>query len=139
MSLSLQLKLAGASLILLALAHAFFPRRFDWKEELGRLSLLNRQIFQVHCFFIALVLFLFGLLALFFTHTLLDRTALARVVLGGLVLFWLARLVVQLFIYDASLWKGDRFNTRVHALFAFLWVYYVTVFGWALWNQLRPG
>jgi len=67
MTLSLHLKIVGASLLLLAVAHAFFPRRFGWAEELSRLSPLNRQMFQVHCFFIGLVLFMFGLLSLCFT------------------------------------------------------------------------
>jgi hypothetical protein len=138
MSLSFHLKVVGTSLLLLAVAHAFFPRRFNWGDELHRLSPLNRQIFQVHCFFIGLVLAMFGSLALCFTSALLERTALARIVLGGLVLFWLARLLVQFFVYDSSLWKGNRFNTRIHWLFSILWVYYVAVFGWALWNQLRP-
>src|SRR5436309_375764 len=98
MSLRFQLKIVGASLLILAVAHAFFPRRFDWNEELRSVSLLNRQIFLVHCFFIGLILFMFGLLALFYTDTVLDRTALARPVLGGIVLFWCVRLVVQLFV-----------------------------------------
>src|SRR5260370_42230447 len=110
MSLRLQLKIVGASLLLLALAHALFPRRFEWEEELSRVSLLNRQIFQVHCFFIALVLFMFGSLALFFTGALLDRTVLARIILGGIALFWLVRLIVQLFVYDSRLWRGNRFH-----------------------------
>lgn len=82
---------------------------------------------------------MFGVLALGFTETLLDRTALARVVLAGLVLFWLARLIVQFFVYDPRLWKGNRFNTRVHLLFSAMWAYYVAVFAWAFWYQLRPG
>lgn len=138
MSLGVHLKIVGASLLLLAAAHAFFPRRFNWEEELGRLSRLNRQMFQVHCFFIGLVLFLFGVLSLGFTEALLERTFLARVILSGLALFWLARLVVQLFVYDPRLWKGSRFNTRVHLLFSLMWAYYAAVFGCALWHQLRP-
>jgi hypothetical protein len=138
-SLSVQLKIAGASLLLLAVAHAFFPRRFNWTEELGRLSRLNRQMFQVHTFFIGLVLFMFGLLSFCFTGALLQQTSLARVVLGGLVLFWLARLGVQLFVYDPGLWKGHRFNARIHWLLTFLWTYYAAIFGWALWDQLRLG
>jgi hypothetical protein len=138
MYLSLHLKIVGISLLLLSLAHAFFARRFNWGEELKRLSLLNRQIFLVHCFFIALILAMFGLLALVFTEALLERTALARIVLGGLLTFFLTRLVIQFCVYDASLWRGDRFNTRVHVFFSFLWAYYAAVFGWALWNQLQP-
>jgi hypothetical protein len=126
-------------LLILALAHAYFPRRFDWREELRHVSPLNRQIFQVHCFFIGLLLFMFGLLALCFTDALLERSGLARIVLSGLVIFWLARLVIQLGVYDSRLWRGDRFNTGVHWLFTCLWAYYITIFGWALWSQLRPG
>ena len=38
----------------------FFPRQFRWREELARLSLLNRQIFLVHTFFIVLVVTMMG-------------------------------------------------------------------------------
>jgi hypothetical protein len=138
MSLTLHLKIAGATLLFLGLAHAFFPRRFNWKGELSAVSPLNRQIFQVHCFFVGLVVGMFGLLALLFTPALLERTALARVILAGLVLFWLARLIVQLFVYDRALWRGHRFNSCVHLLFTFFWAYYAAIFGWALWRQFQP-
>jgi hypothetical protein len=88
---------------------------------------------------VGLVVGMFGLLALLFTPALLERTALAHIVLAGLVLFWLARLIVQLFVYDQTLWRGHRFNTRVHLLFCFMWAYYAAIFGWALWRQLQPG
>ena len=55
------------------------------------------------------------------------------------MLFWVARLLIQFFVYESSLWKGNRFNTRIHWLFSLMWAYYVAIFGWALWNQLRPG
>lgn len=135
----MHLKLAGATLLLLGLAHALLPRRFNWRGELSVVSLLNRQIFQVHCFFIGLILCMSGLLALAFTDALLERTALARVVLAGMVLFWLARLIVQFFVYHPTLWRGDPFNTCVHLLFSLLWTYYSAVFAWALWAQLQPG
>ncbi len=134
-SLELHLKFAGALLILLGLSHAFFGRRFKWKEELERLSLLNRQIFYVHAFFIALVVVMLGVLALFYTQTLIEKTALARVVLSGITLFWACRLWIQFFGYDASLWKGDRFNTAVHLIFSLMWTYFIGVFSWALWQQ----
>ena len=45
MSLAHHLRLAGTGLVVLALLHAAFPRRFNWSKELPRLSLLNRQIY----------------------------------------------------------------------------------------------
>jgi cation transport ATPase len=134
MILAVHLKVVGLSLLLLAALHFAFPRRFQWAEELRRLSLLNRQMFLVHCFFIVLTLVLMGALALFFTDALLEATSLARLVLAGLVIFWAARLVCQLAVYDSRLWRGNRFNTVVHVAFTGLWTYYIAVFGWALWR-----
>lgn len=141
LSIEFHLKLAGIALIVLGLSHAVFGPRFQWKEELGRISLLNRQIFYVHTFFIALVVVLLGILALFYTKELLTPSPLARVVLSGILFFWVCRLLIQFFVYDASLWKGNRFNTRMHVLFSFLWLYLVCVFAWALWHQMQndPG
>jgi hypothetical protein len=138
MNLALHLKSVGALLLLLAFAHLFFPKRFGWKEDLAKLSLLNRQVFLVHAFFITLVLVLFGLLSLIYTDTILEPGPLARIVLVGLVIFWAARLFIQFFVYDARLWRGNRFNTTMHVLFSLMWTYYVAVYAIALWHQYQP-
>jgi hypothetical protein len=135
MTLLLHLRIAGCLLLALAAMHFFLPKRFNWSEELARLSLLNRQIFIVHTLFIVLVLTMMGALSLFFGSLLLSGSPLARVVLGALALFWIARFVVQLFVYDKSLWRGDRFNTRAHLAFTALWAYLSAVYGAALWAQ----
>jgi hypothetical protein len=136
MSLAVHLKIVGVLLVLLALLHASFPRRFKWAEELRRLSLLSRQIFLVHTFFVALTVLLCGLLTFFYAEALLAGTPLARAVLAGLTLFWAARLAVQLFVYSPALWRGHRFNTAVHVIFTCLWTYFVGVYGWALISAL---
>ena len=136
MSLELHLKIVGVSLIALGLAHFLFPKRFHWKEELERLSLLNRQIFWVHDWFVVLTIIMFGIVSLVYTDSLLAYSKLAEVVLAGFFTFWLCRLYVQFFVYDSSLWKGDRFNTRVHIAFSLTWLYYVMVYGCALLYQL---
>jgi hypothetical protein len=137
MNLNFHLKIVGVLMLLLAAAHLDFPRRFDWKQDLARLSLLNRQIFEVHCFFIILVLVLCGLLSLVYTDALLQPSPLARVVLSGLTIFWGTRLFIQFFVYDVKLWKGNRFNTAMHVLFSFMWGYYGAVYAAALWRQYR--
>ena len=138
LSLAFHLHFAGATLLFLAIAHAFFDRRFRWREELARLSLLNRQIFYVHTFFVALVVFLMGALCLFGTRGLLEHTFLGACLSGALCLFWLARLGCQFFVYSSELWRGKRFETLMHGLFTLAWTYYSAVFGWALWAQLHP-
>lgn len=136
MNLEFHLRLMGALLIVLSLAHAAFPRRFGWKDELQKVSLLTRQIFYVHHFFVALVVGLQGMLCLVFPQTLLQPSALAYLVCAGFVIFWALRWFFQFFVYDSQLWRGHAFNTRMHILFVMLWTYVVAVCAWALWHQI---
>jgi len=126
--------LAMASLVVLNL---FVPSRFHWREELSRLSLVNRQIFQVHTIFLVLVLGLFSALLLTCASALLEPTRLSRAVLVGLTIFWALRMVVQWCFYSPTLWRGHRFNTVVHYVFSALWVYLTGVFAAALWMNLH--
>jgi hypothetical protein len=139
MSLELHLRIAGTLLILLAAAHLFFPKELGWKEDLAKLTLLNRQIFLVHVGFIVLILLLFGTLALAFAPDLVAPSRLAKAVLGGLTLFWGLRLITQQFVYDRSLWLGNRRNTVLHILASLLWCYLTAVFGWGWWRQIVGG
>lgn len=109
-------------LILLAVMHAIFPRYFNWKNELGSLSLVNRQIMLVHTFFIALIVLLMGLLCLTCAEELLH-TSLGQKISFGLAIFWIFRLFIQLFGYSSRLWKGKPFETGVHVLFTCFWGY----------------
>jgi hypothetical protein len=127
--LLLQLRTAGVLLALLAVLNVFVPRRFRWREEMARLSLLNRQIFQVHAIFLVLTLALFSALLLTTGAALLERTPLARAVLAGLTIFWAMRMLVQWFYYSPATWRGHRFNTVMHVLFSGLWIYLTGVFG----------
>ena len=137
-SIPTHLRIAGLLLIALAAIHPFFPARFGWKEDLSKLTLLNRQIFLVHNFFIALTVALMGCLCLFLAPALLDGSTVARAVLAGLALFWGSRLIIQHLVYDRRLWRGDRFRTLVHVAFTCLWIYLTAVFALALWDS-SPG
>ena len=125
--MSRQLELIGAAMILLALVHMVFPKYFGWKEELASLSLINRQLMKVHTAFIALAIFLMGLLCLT-SPTELMNTGLGRKIALGLGIFWGCRLLVQIFVYSPKLWRGKRFETGVHVMFTILWFYFTAVF-----------
>jgi hypothetical protein len=137
MNMIVPVRAAGALLLGLAVLNVFVPRRFNWKAELARVSPLNRQIFSVHAGFIVLILLLMGVLSAFYGEALLAPSPLSRLVLGGLALFWLVRLFTQWFVYDASLWRGHRFNTAMHILFSIFWLYLTAVYAAALWLQLK--
>jgi hypothetical protein len=138
MSLETHLRIAGALLLLLAAAHPFFPKQLGWKEDLAKLTLLNRQIFLVHVSFIVLILVLFGS-PLFFAADLATPSRLAAAVLAGLTLFWGLRLLTQQLVYDRSHWRGHRRNTAIHILASLLWCYLTAVFGWGWWRQVMGG
>ncbi len=127
MDSTLYLRVAGGLLILLAAANAWFPRHFRWREETTGLSVFTRQVFFVHTFFIGLFVLLNGLLFAVWPHLLLSGDPLADVVLGGIGSFWLCRLICQVAVYDASIWRGHRGRTIAHVAFTGLWAYLVAV------------
>ncbi len=136
MSPEMFLRIAGALQIALAAIHVTFPKRFAWKQELSRLSLLNRQVFIVHTLFICVTLLMFGSLSLLAPQALLQPTPLSKLVLGGIASFWTLRLVVQWFVYDKRLWTGSAGNRRIHFAFSALWIYLSLVYGGILLQQL---
>jgi len=125
--MAIHLKIIGVLLMALALLHLIFPRYFNWEKELPALSLINRQMMVVHTFFIALMVFLMGLLCLTSANELLE-TSLGKKIALGLGVFWSIRLLIQFFGYSSNLWKGKAFETIVHLLFSLLWIYLTIVF-----------
>ena len=93
--LALHLRAVGLLMAALVVVNLFVPRRFRWREEMASLSLLNRQIFEVHSLFIVLTLALFAALLLTSSDALLEPTRLSRAILIGLTIFWSARMMVK--------------------------------------------
>ncbi|MEO8074505.1 MAG: hypothetical protein ABI686_14810, partial [Acidobacteriota bacterium] len=121
------LKIIGVMMIVLALVHGVFPKHFDWKTELRPLSLINRQVMYVHTFFIAVIVFLMGILCLTSTREIVE-TNLGQNLALGLGIFWFLRLLIQFFGYSSELWKGKTFETTIHILFSMLWTYFSVIF-----------
>jgi len=126
------LNIIGILLIVLALVHGIFPKYFNWAEELKRLSLVNHQVMEIHTFFIALMVFLMGVLCLTSADELVT-TSLGKKISFGMGIFWTFRLVVQFFGYSSKLWKGKRFETSVHVAFSALWTYMSLIFVSIFW------
>lgn len=121
------IRVAGILLLMLAMIHTVFPRYFFWKENLKSLSLINRQMMTIHTFFIAIIVFLMGLLCLTST-TELIQTPLGKTISSGFGIFWFVRLVVQFVGYSPELWRGKKFETAVHIILSVFWVYLTVVF-----------
>lgn len=134
--LGLHLRVAGAVLLCLAASHLVLPRAMGWNVELRGVSLLTRQVSYVHAYFIGLLCAMFGLVAALFPSDLLARDPLVAPILVGAVAVWGSRLVVQLFVFDSSLWRGRALTVAGHLAFVALWSYLTLVFAWALFRHL---
>ena len=132
MALQLHVQIVGALLLTLGIAHSLFSRKFGWEKELVSLSVLTRRIFWVHSFFIALILAMLGVCSLFYTDALLEPTPLSRVLLVGIVAFWLCRLAIQFVVYDSAIWRGRPFYTFMNVVFSLFWFYVVITYSMAL-------
>lgn len=126
--LTLCLRLAGGGLILLALLHIPIGRHLKWREDVPRLSPLNADIFHVHTIFVCLVVFGMGLLCLVDPGALLERTRAGAWGAWGLTVFWATRLYCQWFVYRSVLWRGLRFETRIHWIFTGIWTALTALF-----------
>lgn len=121
------LNIIGIILIVLSLAHGGFPKHFKWRDECSSLSLINRQMMYVHTFFLALALFLMGVLCLTSANEIVE-TELGKKLALGLGVFWTFRLLFQFFVFSTENWKGKKFETWIHILFSLVWTYVTAVF-----------
>lgn len=133
---SLLLKIAGAGLILLAFLHIPIGRALKWKEDAKKLTPVNERIFHVHAFFICLILVLMGLPCLLMPRVFLEPSAAGLWLSASLLVFWLARLYCQFFVYRAELWKGKRLETFLHWWLSFVWAALASLFAACVFRQL---
>jgi hypothetical protein len=133
--MTLHIKIVGSLLLLLSLMHVVLPRYFNWTQELSGLSLINKQIMYVHTFFIAFIVLLMGLLCIYSSNELVS-SPLGQHISLGLFVFWFTRLLFQFFVYSPKVWRGKKFETFVHVVFALVWSYFSFVFFLVYWQQL---
>ncbi|MBT3469555.1 MAG: hypothetical protein HN467_09555, partial [Opitutae bacterium] len=85
------------------IASAMVPKTLDWKGELGKMIPFLRTLFWVYGVFIVLTILAFGVMTFVNYKALAVGESLeARSICAFISIFWGARLVVQLFFFDAS-------------------------------------
>jgi hypothetical protein len=103
------IRIAGVVQLGILLASALVPSVLDWKRELSTLSALVRHLIWVHGGFIVYVIVAFGLLALVLAGDLADGSRLSRAICATTGVFWLARLGIQLALFDARPYLTSTF------------------------------
>ena len=131
MRLDQLLIVAGAMHFTLLLAGALLPKVLNWRAELRNVCDLTRHVVWVHGAFVVIVIIGFGLLTVLNARALTSGTVLARSVCGLIALFWLARLAIQLFLFDARPYLRNWFlKAGYHGLTA-VFTYFAVVYAWA--------
>ena len=85
-----------------------------WEKDLREMSLLVREVFHVHKWFISITLTIFAVLTLRFSGELAGGSELGRWLAGGIGAFWAIRTWMQWGFYSSSHWRGDARRTLVH-------------------------
>lgn len=102
--------LAAAGVVHLALAamNGFLPARIELGANLAKVSPMVRQMAIVHHAYIVAVLLGFAGLCFFYPSELASGRGLGRALAAGISIFWLARIPIQLFVYDRDLRRKNR-------------------------------
>lgn len=113
------------------LASALVPKVLDWRNELARLHELLRHLVWVHGAFVVLVIVGFGVVSVTCAADLAAGTRLGRAVCGLVSVFWLARLGIQFFLFDARPYlTSAMLKIGYHGL-TVVFTYLAAVYGYA--------
>jgi len=132
------LLLAGGLLhFVILIASALTPLVLDWRANLAALHPFLRRLFWVYGSFIVLVIVSFGIVTLFHANELASGASFPRAVCAIIAIFWLARLAVQFFVFDARPFLTTTFlRIGYHGLTS-LFAALVFIYGCAALN-LQP-
>jgi len=129
--------IGGVLHFVILIASGLTPRLLDWRTNLATLHPFLRRLFWVYGSFIVLVIVSFGTLTVLRADELASSIPLARAVCAIIALFWLARLLVQFFVFDARPFLTTTFRRVGYHGLTFLFSALVFIYGCAALN-LRP-
>jgi hypothetical protein len=131
------LLIGGVLHFVILIASALAPRVLDWRANLAALHPFLRRLFWVYGCFIVLVIISFGALTLVNADELLSGAPLPRSVCAIIAIFWLARLAVQFFVFDARPFLTTTFLRLGYHGLTLLFTALVFIYGSAALN-LHP-
>lgn len=101
---TLEMSILAAGLIHLAITSAGLVMTLvlDWRKNLAPLCALTRHIIWTHGVFVLLTIVGFGVVSLAFPAALASGEPLARAVCGFIAAFWLIRMLIGFFLFDAK-------------------------------------
>jgi hypothetical protein len=136
-TLSILLQAAAIAQVAVAALNLFLVRLMKWEPDLARMSLLVREVFRVHAWFISVTLGIFGALSWRFAAEMASGAdVIGKWLCLGIGIFWAIRTVLQVTYYSSSHWRGQMGRTLAHVA---LLVCYGGMGVVYLWAGLRGG
>jgi hypothetical protein len=107
-TLEILLITAAALQAAVAVLNLFLPRIMKWRQDLDAVSLLLREVFQMHLWFISLILAIFAVMTWrYAAHmAVADSAEVYHWLAAAIGLFWGVRGVLQMTYYSSSHWRG---------------------------------
>lgn len=122
------IRVAGVVHVVILAGNFILPAKLECRSNLAHVSPMIRHMFIVHWAYIVAILGFFSVMCFFFAPDLAGASRLGRFLSATLALFWLPRIPIQVFLYDAELRRKHRLGDVMMLLaLAFL----VVVFGFA--------
>ena len=123
------LLLAAALQLSILIASANVPRALNWRTSLATLHPFLRKLFWVYGFFIVGIIIAFALLTFFNVEAMTAGNPMARSLCAFIAAFWGARLVVQLWVFDARPFLTNTFYKAGYHGLTIAFVFLTFIYG----------
>jgi hypothetical protein len=124
------LQIAAGLQLLILIASAQVPRVLDWRRNLAGLHPFLRKLFWVYGVFILLVIIAFATLTFLHTDAMAAGEPVARSLSTFIAIFWAARLLVQLVVFDARPFLTNWFYKLGYHALTVIFAALVFIYGW---------
>jgi hypothetical protein len=127
----LLLEFAAALQLGIAIMNLFLVRLLHWKDEVARMPLLLREVFQVHAWFISVTLTIFAVMTWRFASQMAGRAdPVCQWLAAGIGGFWAIRTVLQITYYSSSHWRGQPQRTLAHVALLIIYGGFASLYLW---------
>ncbi len=136
-SLPLLLQIVAVAQMAIATLNLFLVPLLKWREDLARMPLLLREVFQVHAWFISITLGIFAAMTWRFAAEMAGGASpMCQWLAAGIGLFWAIRTVLQAAYYSSSHWRGQSGRTLAHIGLLIVYGGFAAVY---LWTAFAPA
>ena len=135
--LQLLIHLAGLAQVVLAIGSLAIPKVLKWRPELAKTAPLIKQMFWVYAGYIFVINLCFGLVSLFCAGDLINGSRLAKLLTGFIAIYWLSRVLIQVFYFDRKNFPTGGWNKAAEVLLILVFIFTSLVYSWAVYYNFQ--